>query len=87
MSQIIANVTKLQNPKNGVVGIATILVGGFAINDLRVIESKDGSHLVAMPSRKSSRSQSGYKDIAHPVQASIHTETQRVVLEKFYSLA
>lgn len=84
--QITANVTKLQNPKNGVVGIATILVGGFAVNDLRVIDGKKGLW-VAMPSRKSSRSETGFRDVAHPVSKEAHEETQRVVLEKFRSLA
>jgi DNA-binding cell septation regulator SpoVG len=87
MSQLIANVTKLQNPKNNVTAVATVLVAGFAINDIRVIHKPGEKPWAAMPSRKSAKSTTGFKDIAHPTDRSSHEALQTAVIEKYNSLA
>ncbi len=48
----------------------------FVINDLRVVEARDGHFMVTMPARKARNGQ--MRDIAHPINA----ETRKMVEEK-----
>ncbi len=48
----------------------------FVVNDLRVIETKDGHFMVTMPSRKARNGQ--LRDIVHP----LNTETRRMIEER-----
>lgn len=53
----------------------------FVINDLRVVEAKDGHFMVTMPARKSRNGQ--MRDIAHPINAETRKMIEERVLEKF----
>lgn len=53
----------------------------FVINDLRVVEAKNGQFMVTMPARKSRNGQ--MRDIAHPINAETRKMIEEKVLEKF----
>ncbi len=53
----------------------------FVINDLRVIEAKDGHFMVTMPSRKARNGQ--LRDIAHPLNTGTRKMIEERVLEEF----
>jgi stage V sporulation protein G len=56
----------------------------FVIHDIKVIEGDHGL-FIAMPSRKA---QDGtYKDIAHPINSDTRAELQKLILERFESVA
>lgn len=53
----------------------------FVVNDLRVIEAKDGHFMVTMPARKSRNGQ--MRDVAHPINAETRKMIEDRVLEQF----
>ena len=56
----------------------------FVIHDIKVIEGENGL-FIAMPSRKA---QDGtYKDIAHPINSDTRAELQKLILERYESVA
>ena len=56
----------------------------FVIHDIKIIEGDHGL-FIAMPSRKA---QDGtYKDIAHPINSDTRAELQKLILERFESVA
>jgi stage V sporulation protein G len=56
----------------------------FVIHDIKVIEGDHGL-FIAMPSRKA---QDGtYKDIAHPINSDTRAELQKLILERYESVA
>ncbi len=52
----------------------------FVVHDIRIFE-REGTLLVAMPSRKSS--DGGYKDIAHPLNTETREYIQGVILDAY----
>ena len=48
----------------------------FIVNDLRIVEARDGHYMVTMPTRKSRNGQ--LRDIAHP----LNTETRKLIEER-----
>ena len=85
-----AFVTPLTNSENSTKGLATVQVGEmFKINSVRVNENnKEGSEnfgklYVAMPARPDSRSESGYKDVVHPVNKEFGEKLRGVVLKQY----
>jgi len=55
----------------------------FIVNDLRVIEGREGQVFVTMPARKTRNGQ--MRDIAHPLNSDTREEIERRVLEEYES--
>ena len=53
----------------------------FIVNDLRVIEGREGQIFVTMPARKTRNGQ--MRDIAHPLDSATRESIERRVLEEF----
>ena len=61
--------------------VASITIDdAFAINELRIIEGKNGL-FVAMPSRE--KAEGGFRDIAHPINLETRRTIEGIVLEKY----
>lgn len=56
----------------------------FVVHDIKIIEGEKGL-FIAMPSRKAADGE--YRDIAHPIQASVRDMIQRIILEKYEEAA
>lgn len=72
------------NPTKGgkVRAFASIVIDDcFIVNDLRVMEGREGQHFVTMPARKSRNGQ--LRDIAHPLNSETRQEIEERVLEEF----
>lgn len=52
----------------------------FVVHDIKVIEGEKGL-FIAMPSKKGNDGE--YRDIAHPISATMRAEVQRLILEKY----
>ena len=87
MHEIKAFVTPLQNPKTATKGLATIQVGQlFKVNSIRVNESsKTQENFVAMPSRPDRSSDTGYRDVVHPVNKVFAEQLKGAVLKQYDS--
>lgn len=57
----------------------------FQVEHIHVIQRKDGSFLVAMPSRFDEENGT-YHDVAHPISASFRAELDRAVLNEYVRL-
>ena len=55
----------------------------FIVNDLRVIEGREGQVFVTMPARKTRNGQ--MRDIAHPLNSGTREEIEQRVLEEYES--
>ena len=55
----------------------------FIVNDLRVIEGREGQFFVTMPARKTRNGQ--MRDIAHPLNSDTREQIERRVLEEYES--
>jgi stage V sporulation protein G len=55
----------------------------FIVNDLRVIEGREGQVFVTMPARKTRNGQ--MRDIAHPLNSETREQIERRVLEEYES--
>jgi stage V sporulation protein G len=55
----------------------------FIVNDLRVIEGREGQVFVTMPARKTRNGQ--MRDIAHPLNSATREQIERRVLEEYES--
>jgi stage V sporulation protein G len=55
----------------------------FIVNDLRVIEGREGQVFVTMPARKTRNGQ--MRDIAHPLNSEIREHIEQRVLEEYAS--
>jgi stage V sporulation protein G len=55
----------------------------FIVNDMRVIEGREGQVFVTMPARKTRNGQ--MRDIAHPLNSETREEIERRVLEEYES--
>jgi stage V sporulation protein G len=55
----------------------------FIVNDLRVIEGREGQVFVTMPARKARNGQ--MRDIAHPLNSDTREQIERRVLEEYES--
>ena len=53
----------------------------FIVNDLRVLQGREGQHFVTMPARKARNGQ--LRDIAHPLNSETRREVEECVLEEF----
>ncbi len=53
----------------------------FIVNDLRVLQGREGQHFVTMPARKARNGQ--LRDIAHPLNSETRKEVETRVLEEF----
>ena len=53
----------------------------FIVNDLRVIEGREGQAFVTMPGRKTRNGQ--MRDIAHPLNSDTREEIERRVLQEY----
>ncbi len=53
----------------------------FIVNDLRVIEGREGQVFVTMPARKTRNGQ--LRDIAHPLNSETREQIERHVLEEY----
>ena len=52
----------------------------FVVHDIKVIEREQGL-FIAMPSRKTTEGE--FRDVAHPINASVREKVQASVLEKY----
>ena len=55
----------------------------FIVNDLRVIEGREGQVFVTMPARKTRNGQ--MRDVAHPLNSDTREQIERRVLEEYES--
>jgi len=72
------------NPAKGgkVRAFASIVIDDcFIVNDLRVMEGREGQLFVTMPARKTRNGQ--MRDIAHPLNSQTRKAVERRVLEEF----
>jgi stage V sporulation protein G len=72
------------NPAKGgkVRAFASIVIDDcFIVNDLRVMEGKEGQLFVTMPARKTRNGQ--MRDIAHPLNSETRRAVERKVLDEF----
>lgn len=62
--------------------VATLIIDDcFALHDIKLIETLDGTTIVAMPSRKTP--DGDYKDIAHPINAETRQIFTDLILEAY----
>jgi len=90
MHEVKAYVTPLRDSENSTRGMATVQVGDmFKIGSIRVNENtKEGSenfgkNFVAMPSRPDKTTESGYRDIVHPVNKDFGDILKGAVLKQY----
>ena len=88
--EIKAFVTPLRESENATRGLATVQVGEmFKINSIRVTENTKedsenfGKNFVAMPSRPDKSTESGYKDVVHPVNKEYGEKLKGTVLKQY----
>jgi stage V sporulation protein G len=55
----------------------------FIVNDLRIVEGREGECFVTMPARKARNGQ--MRDIAHPLKSETRKEIEAQVLEEYAS--
>jgi stage V sporulation protein G len=55
----------------------------FIVNDLRVIEGREGQVFVTMPARKTRNGQ--MRDIAHPLNSETREQIEKKVLEEYHT--
>ncbi len=81
------NITEVRiSPSKGgkIRAFASIVIDDcFIINDLRVMEGREGQLFVTMPARKSRNGQ--MRDIAHPLNAETRQQIEDRVLEEFHA--
>ena len=85
-----ALVTPLTNSESATKGIASVQVGDFLrINSIRINEntkeSSDnfGKNFVSMPSRPDKTTESGYRDVVHPVNAEFREKLNGAILKQY----
>lgn len=70
---------------NGMKAICNIIINGLiALNDIRVIENKEGRLMIAMPSKK--MSDGTFRDLANPVSAEARRILETAILDEYYQL-
>lgn len=83
---ITAKATPIENGTN-LKGLANININGqFTVNSIRIVEGKDGL-FVSMPSKKDSKSESGFSDIAFPVTKELQEQIKNAVLDAYHNPA
>lgn len=81
MENVKVEVMKIEEPKDRMKGMATIVIDNkFAIHDIRIIEGRRGL-FVAMPSRRVA--DGSFKDIVHPVNQETRELIEKTILEEF----
>lgn len=70
---------------NGMKAICSITLNGLiALNDIRVIENRDGRLMIAMPSKKMGDGK--FRDMANPVNAEGRRILEEAILEEYNRL-
>ena len=80
----------LQEPTNGVRGVATVTFGSsFAVRNISIVESKTGNLFMSMPSYKmktvDENGKHQFKDIAYPVTKDFREKLQEKILQSYDS--
>ena len=80
----------LQEPTNGVRGVATVTFGNsFAVRNISIVESKAGNLFISMPSYKMKTTDENgkpqYKDIAYPINKEFREMLQENILKSYES--
>lgn len=90
MHEVKAYVTPLRESENALRGLATVQVGDmFKIGSVRVNENTKedsenfGKNFVAMPSRPDKSSETGYRDVVHPVNKEFGEKLRDTVLKQY----
>ena len=73
-------VRKITNEGKMKAVVSITLDDEFVVHDIKVIEGEKGL-FIAMPSKKGNDGE--YRDIAHPISATMRAEVQRLILEKY----
>lgn len=78
----------LQEPTNGVRGVATVTFeNSFAVRNISIVESKAGNLFISMPSYKMKTTDENgkpqFKDIAYPVSKDFREKLQENVLHSY----
>ncbi len=78
----------LQEPTNGVRGVATVTFGNsFAVRNISIVESKTGNLFISMPSYKMKTTDENgkpqFKDIAYPVSKEFREKLQDKILSSY----
>jgi len=52
-------------PMGNLLGFANVTIGGMTVNDFKIVEGKDGSLFVGVPSKPDSKSKTGYRNTVY----------------------
>ncbi len=63
--------------------VSIVIDDAFVVNDLRVLEGREGQFFVTMPARKSRNGQ--MRDIAHPLNTDTRMAIEERILEEFHA--
>ena len=53
----------------------------FVVHNVKILELKDGSFLIGMPSRKTANGE--FKDVAHPITPEFRAELQEAIISEY----
>lgn len=77
--------SKVENGTNGVVAMATIVIEDkFAVNNIRLVHKpEEDKYAVYYPSRKTTKTDSGYMNICHPYSAELSQQLKEAILTAY----
>ena len=83
--EVSARVNLLRGSESATKALATVRIGDLVeINPVRINENSQSKQaFVAMPSAKDKRSESGYRDIVHPINKAMRETISQVTLGKY----
>ena len=63
--------------------VSVVFAESFKVSNIAVIENKDGQCFVSMPRYASSKDDSGYKDICHPITKEFREELYEGIMKAY----
>ena len=91
--KITVKARKVQNPVNSVIGYASVTFEDFikdepfvfVIRNIQIIKNKDGVLFLGFPTRRDSKAESGYSNIAFPATKESRDYMTKLILEAYES--
>jgi len=76
--------SKIENPTNDVVGMASVTIEDkFVVNNIRIIDKGENGMSIMFPARKSTKTESGYTNIAHPYTSELYQNLKEAILNAY----
>lgn len=77
--------SKVENGSNGVVAMATVVIEDkFAVNNIRLVHKpEEDKYAVYYPSRKTTKTDSGYMNICHPYSSELSQQLKEAILTSY----